>query len=340
MGRYKWSLFKRLVSDCHKNKGTLFGGAVRDSYIHDYNARKFCQKYDESQYNDTQITEFPGRFVVPNDIDCIILAENSNNLLETLHSKYYIRKVLNSDASYLSESLQHGHYRFSRYSILELKGDLHVMIQLDMIVQLYGEEIVHPFGDEVDMDVNALWWNKDSIRVNLPYAHSPCSNESESLHDTLVKSVVLENIVSKVATIYSPQCPSRRILKMKKHGWGIKYLYRTIQISNEPYDGLCVLCQDTIVGDHSTFECKCAHICMCCLREHYNALPKCTICKVEVDYDKLKNDVRIYNAIHFDTDDVRQSRQPDEGRPGTVFITLHDMMLQLIQAQSDPSPVD
>ena len=156
------------------------------------------------------------------------------------------------------------------------------------------------------------------------------------MRDSILYTTLFEQIMAKIATICSPKCPTRRILKMKKHGWKVKYSYETIHITNKPYDGLCVLCQDTIVGDHSTFECKCAHICMCCLRTHYAALPRCTICKREVDYEKLKNDIRIYVAIQFDKEE-EEVHDDLLGRPGTVFLSLHDMVIQLIQ---EPEPVD
>jgi hypothetical protein len=343
IGKYKWSLFKKIVSDCHSHKGTIFGGAVRDAYIHDYNASKFYQKYDppyttESKYNDMQITEFPGRFVVPRDIDCIILAEDHKNLVKTLQTKYHVQIKLESDADYLSAT-PHGMYHFIRYSIVELRENEYIVLQLDMIVQLHGVDIVHPFKENIDMDVNALWWRNNAVMINPSFLSLIGSLYGElslsSMQITIIHTTLLDKIVSKTATICDSKCPTRRILKMKKYGWDVKYSYRTIHISNQPYDGLCVLCQDTIIGDHSTFTCKCAHICMCCLKTHYAALPRCTICKREVDCKELENDLRIYDAIHGYANYLGSDAQ--DGRPSTLFIDIHEMMLHLIE---EPIPVD
>lgn len=298
----KWIMIKKLVRMCHECEGIIFGGTARDSYIHYHDARKFYQKYDESRYSDTQITEFLGRFVVPEDVDCMMLAKDHEILLSQLQKKFHIRTMLEVDANYLADAVDAvtvGDYLFKRYSIVDLKKDgIPVVVQLDVIVQVNGDSFIGPFK-HVDMDVNALWWKNDSLTINPHAVHS--IGRLHGASPILVYTIVFENILNKVATCIS-DCPPRRILKMKKKGWEIKYTYQKIHISDAPYDGVCVLCQDTIKGDHSTFECKCAHICMECLRKHYAAIPRCTICKMPVNEDELMKDVLMYNAIQFNQD--------------------------------------
>jgi len=301
----KWKMVKRIVSMCHDHNGTIFGGAARDSYIHDYDARKFCQKYDVEQYNDTEITEFPGRFVVPNDVDCVILARDSERLIKRIQRHYHVRVTLDVDAHYMSGlEMPTGHYRFHRYSIVDLH-DVPLVLQLDMVVQMEGEELLCPFKN-YDMDVNALWWTREdmmihSIQLDCVGRLNDIYGIPTSLRNTIIYATLFEKIRLKKATCTS-HCSSRRILKMKQKGWEINYKYETIRISNDPYDGVCVVCQDTIEGDHSTFGCKCAHICMTCLRKHYTSILRCTICKTELDQESLRNEVRIYSAIHFNLD--------------------------------------
>ena len=301
MEKAKWNMMKRLIGMCHECNGVIFGGAARDSYIHDYDARKFCEKYDVSQYNDHQITEFPGRFVVPNDVDCLMLKEDHEELLTEIHHKFHVRVTLNIDANYLAGlDAPSGDYRFKRYSIVELQ-DVPIIIQLDMIIQGNGDKLVNPFKN-VDMDVNALWWTKDSIIVNPDEVRS--IGRLHGIHTSvfgITYTTLFENILLKKA-ICTPQCSSKRILKMKTQGWEVNYMYEVIHISNAPYEGVCVLCQETMEGDHSTFECRCAHICMGCLRKHYAAIPRCTICKMPVDPKALRNELRMYNAIQLDQD--------------------------------------
>ena len=299
----KWKMVKRVVSMCHDYNGTIFGGAARDSYIHDDDARKFCQKYGIEQYNNVEITEFPGRFVVPNDVDCIMLARDSVRLMKRIQRHFHVRDTLNVDAHYMSGlDMPPGHYRFHRYSIVDLKQEP-IVLQLDMIVQVEGDELICPIKN-YDMDVNALWWTREEMIVHSRQIDSVgglnhIHGMPTSLRNSIIYSTLFENIRMKKATCTS-QCSSGRISKMKKKGWEVNYTYETIRISNAPYDGVCVVCQDTIEGDHSTFECKCAHICMVCLRKHHTSILRCTICKTEVEQEALSNEVRIYTAIHLD----------------------------------------
>jgi hypothetical protein len=297
----KWKMVKRIVSMCHDHNGTIFGGAARDSYIHDYDAHKFCQKYDIEQYNDLEITEFPGRFVVPNDVDCIILARDSDRLIKRIQRYFHVRSTLNVDAHYMS-GIESGHYRFHRYSIVDLQEEP-LVLQLDLVIQIEGEELLCPFKN-YDMDVNALWWTRQDMRIHSIQMDgvgrlNDIYGMPTSLRNSIIYATLFEKIRMKKATCTS-DCSSRRIHKMKQKGWEVNYKYETIRISNKPYEGVCVVCQDTIEGDHSTFVCKCAHICMGCLRKHYTSIHRCTICKTELDQESLKNEVRIYSAIQLD----------------------------------------
>jgi hypothetical protein len=299
----KWEMFKRIVSECHRHGGVIFGGAVRDSYLHDMNERLYFEKYGHFTGN---LTEFPDRFLVPNDIDCIIMSEQVEPLLKTLQHQYYVR------ASALTEYDGYGAgrvsgYTFRRYHLLTLLDVNHtVTIQLDLIIQQEGEQegqqLVTPLLP-FDMDVNLLLWGSRSVFVN-PAARQvirdlyelPGSGKS-SMEDVLNLNAILAHILAKVA-VFTPQCDSRRIRKMLKYGWTLNYRYETIVITDTLYEGVCVLCQDTIVGPHSTFVCKCAHICMSCLSTHYRALTKCTLCKKEIEPCKLQNDMRIYSVLN------------------------------------------
>ena len=299
----KWTLFKLVSRACRFHQGIIFGGAVRDSYLHDHDAQLFYTKYGlQADYHEHP-TEFIGRFKIPQDIDCIISSENHTRLIHALQEKYYVKLELVSDAEYLDSSVPHGMYSFKRYSILELSGTEIKTIQMDLIVQIEGTSLIFPFKN-YDMDVNSLWWTNTAILVNptsLPtLRHFSGMNKilgDSSINNVILFAKILENITSHT-TYCSSTCTSRRIHKMKHRGWNVKYRYETITLSNDVYDGLCVLCQDIIVGDHSTFICGCAHICMMCLCANSEKLTKCTLCKQVVNSEELQNDVRIYQAIH------------------------------------------
>lgn len=310
-------MFKRVIADCHNHRGIIFGGTVRDVYIREYNEQLYRQKY-----GDSQVDEFKDRFLVPKDIDCLLLAVDHEKLIQVLQKKYFIQYRFDSDADYIGD-VPNGLYRFHRYTLLELQ-ETPVMIQLDLIVQLNGSKVVPPFV-QFDLDVNTLLWSKQTICVNpnavLILASLYGIDNNTTMRDTLTNSILLNHIISKTARVCTPTCPAKRIRKMQRKGWKIHHQYETIQVQDEPYEGVCVLCQDTISGFHSTFHCKCAHICMSCLVSHYDVLTKCTICKKTIDPIKLKNDVRMYSAIHLD---------PLPGLP----IRFQDFIFTFIQPES------
>jgi hypothetical protein len=307
-------MFKRIIQDCHNHKGVIFGGAVRDVYLREYNERLYFEKYGDRRID---TVEFKDRLIVPKDIDCALLAVDYDKLMKTLQKKYYIQYQFEADANYLLD-IPNENYHFYRYTLLELH-ESPVVIQLDLIVQLNGVKVITPFV-HFDFDVNSLLWSKHSIRVNpnaIPIL-APLYGiyNNTCMQDSMVYSILLDHIVSKNATICTPV--KKRINKMKRYGWKIHHKYETIQIQNVPYDGVCVLCQDKIDGDHSTFLCKCAHICMPCLVSHYNVLTKCTICTKIIDPYKLKNDVQMYSTIHLTPQSGMSIRVQD-----FIFTFLH-----------------
>lgn len=289
-------MFKRVISDCHNHSGIIFGGTVRDVYIREYNEQLYHQTYGDSQVN-----EFTDRFLVPKDIDCVLLAVDHDKLIKLLQKKYFIQYRFDSDADYLVD-VPNGLYRFHRYTLLELQENP-LLIQLDLIVQLNGEKVIPPFT-HFDLDVNTLLWSKHKICVNpmaIPILASLYSiHTNTAMRDAITHSILFNHIISKTAKICTPTCSETRIRKMKRLGWKVHHQYETIRLQDDTYEGVCVLCQDTITGFHSTFHCKCAHICMPCLVSHYDVLTKCTICNKPIDPIKLKNDVRMYSAIHLD----------------------------------------
>ena len=280
----RWDMFDDIVKMCHRYDGVIFGGAVRDSYLHKIHERSGTLTEDQ---------------VVPHDVDCFIKANQLPQLISTLQRKYYIKDYPSS--SFYME-LPHG-YRLRQYSVLELTEGDPTIFGLDLLIQDEGDLMVPtlPF----DMDVNLLMWDKYKVFV-VPTARTVLqelfgaiwkTSDSHSMDDLLNLNTILDHIVAKQAVCMST-CEGTRIRKMKRYGWNLQYSYETITISEDVYDGVCVLCQDTMAGPHSAFLCGCARICMSCLRIHHSSLSKCTICKQTVDLRKLENDVRIYTYLH------------------------------------------
>lgn len=148
----KWNMFKYIVTECHAHEGILFGGVVRDSYLHKVNERrKHKQGHSE--------------FVVPNDVDCFISENSLSHLISMLQRRYYVRVY--PDAYYMD--LPPG-YKFQHYSLLELTYNdapplIPLIIGIDFLVQSEGEELRIP-ELPFDVDVNLLMWDSKKIFIN------------------------------------------------------------------------------------------------------------------------------------------------------------------------------
>jgi hypothetical protein len=90
--RMDWKAKKTVMEEIMQRGGTLFGGAVRDWYIHDHYATKFYDAVGSAgaadateRYGDADfLPEFKDRLVVPNDIDASIPEANIAGLIDAL----------------------------------------------------------------------------------------------------------------------------------------------------------------------------------------------------------------------------------------------------------------
>ena len=89
--KYEWTLKKLVVDTIIEAGGTIFGGAVRDMYLHDIHANTFYSTYkntgrhmiDYLKYQDkSYLPNTLGRLEIPNDIDGCISTTNIKTLFE------------------------------------------------------------------------------------------------------------------------------------------------------------------------------------------------------------------------------------------------------------------
>ncbi len=83
--RIEWRFKQKIANAITEIGGTVFGGFVRDSILHDYYAKEFYKKLAEDGilldevdriYNDPSVyPETKDRMVIPNDIDCYLETE-------------------------------------------------------------------------------------------------------------------------------------------------------------------------------------------------------------------------------------------------------------------------
>jgi hypothetical protein len=91
--RVEWKVKERIMNTIIHHGGVVFGGAVRDKYLHDAHASKFFQEAEaeagertvQQLYQDANyLPEYSGRFVVPNDIDAYVHITDHQRVVDAL----------------------------------------------------------------------------------------------------------------------------------------------------------------------------------------------------------------------------------------------------------------
>jgi len=97
--KMEWKAKQMVMKEIISHDGVLFGGAVRDWYIHNHNATKFYEaiknedNYPElvEKYSDvTFLPEFKDRMLIPNDIDATMPNGCVKGFLEALKKKGFL----------------------------------------------------------------------------------------------------------------------------------------------------------------------------------------------------------------------------------------------------------
>lgn len=101
--RVEWKLKNAIMQTITDHGGIVFGGAVRDKYIHDLHATAFfdhiknlsidiladIERTRNELYQDkTYMPELHGRFVVPNDIDAYIHVSDMSRFMDGIKSSF------------------------------------------------------------------------------------------------------------------------------------------------------------------------------------------------------------------------------------------------------------
>lgn len=130
--KYEWKIKKAVADTIIANGGSLFGGAVRDMYMHDTHADMYYEKHiiytsnteEYKVYEDVSyLPETYGRVTVPNDIDACISEKKFESLLDALNElKITLVKKFERDPSgYLRHcTIVSGQVKHYSYSITSL----------------------------------------------------------------------------------------------------------------------------------------------------------------------------------------------------------------------------
>ena len=152
LNKVDWKFKNNLINFCIRNGAKIFGGAVRDKYIHDLHSTKFYElKHPVSPvitidflYNDRSYhPELYGRWVIPNDIDVSIKEENYTTFINSIERNYkygfgLVQKIFERDpVGYISDldieegKLKHIRYIISPIDTSRLKDTIRLLKILD-----------------------------------------------------------------------------------------------------------------------------------------------------------------------------------------------------------------
>lgn len=134
--RMDWKAKRDVMEEVVLAGGTVFGGAVRDWYIHDHYAAKFYEaagEEDAYRYGDAEfLPEFKDRLVCPNDIDAAIPATAVEGLIATLRKQgFMVACKFRRDAKRYLPNLRidEGEVMHHRYDIRYVKKNMFAQIR-------------------------------------------------------------------------------------------------------------------------------------------------------------------------------------------------------------------
>lgn len=272
----EWKCFKTVLRTCINYNGIVFGGAVRDTMLHNMHSREFQKKHSMSEYDQVDISpETIGRLVVPKDIDCLISDKDSFKLIEQLTRQYHV-KACEVSSIYLKKQ-NNKNYKHIKMSIF-MKEKIYVLV--DLIIQHSGD--LHMPNMDLDFDVNGLVMTTNGIGLNEYLSYKYNDNATNVIHNADILCEVLDNIRYKKA-IMVYMCPMNRYIKMSNYGWNIHFVSRVFNYYiKELYEGDCIICKDKIPEDMCCVnykKCRCdLRICLKCAITHQDRLDKCPLC--------------------------------------------------------------
>jgi len=290
--RARWDFTKTIIYTLINQRATIFGGAVRDMFLHNFHATEFYSKHKNNhlKYNDPKFSpETKERFLVPSDIDCFIKEKDFNSLMRILTIKYFIKKRKSIDMTYRLLNCDKDKYTLYKIDAL---NSFHVLMKLDIIVSADDEPLIPQM--ETDFDVNRLMYSlKDKYYLR------------EQIDNPIAFHRVIENIKNK-RTICEPDIKHFRLDKMLQKGWNIIVNYKIYKfIPCEILDDKCVVCHVEFNKEHKEskkcivrFKCDCNYyVCWDCINTNGRNIDKCVMCREEYfdDPDAALQEFTLFN---------------------------------------------
>lgn len=289
-GATRWKLMKSIVDSIQEAEGTVFGGYVRDSIIHDHYASEFYAKAtDKSRYSDeTYMPESSMRTYTPRDIDCFMLSSKLDIFKDSLKEKKLEVQVLNVIGTNMyfgsiSRDIVHAKIKvsFSMNHLLKAAIDTKGFeVYVDVLhSKLDGEP---PFK-HLDFDCNAIVLTQQNeyklsglVIIDNPFKRLAKMNS------------IVESIKKKETRVWGTDVCYKRVNHMLDKWWKIHGPNATLYRLQTDLDDTCPICiegykkYDSVVVNRCCPGSKMHRPCAAkMLAENFQ---KCTICRNDLDY--------------------------------------------------------
>jgi hypothetical protein len=305
--KYDWKIKKNLIEIILKNNGILFGGCVRDIYLHEIHSSKFYSKFDENyiitneDYNNKHIyPETEKRMLIPTDIDAFMYEKDYVSFINLLKEKYNfgIRKIIdNNDTSYFNNSQDNiKHYKFEITPMCSFydkpkRKIISNIFNKSILKMNYVNDLI-TFIIKTINNIPFKTFNLDLIVIKNENNEPPFGNDldfecngllmdnnglrlssliTKKIYNDPIKKHLYLNRVLEDSLNNIAKCITyneNRFNKMLKKKWKIDLKSKNIDFIQESYnDGHCIICHDKCHKNH--FKLKC-----CDSRYHMNCLSK------------------------------------------------------------------
>ena len=300
VNKTRWLMIKDLVANIQEAGGTIFGGAVRDSIIHDHYAELFyadCEIKDRFRYNDALFKpETRLRLLIPNDIDCF-LNDSQLDILKTKLTKqlYAVTESHRDRPAHIyfpdiPDPIKHTKWSIS-FAVNPLLDKLveknNYTISLD-ILHTNDTNVVPPFGT-IDFECNAVILTSDN-----DYKLADIIGKGLTAKGKLTEmNRIVEDIKKMRTTVIYNNLHKYRLDSMILKIWSIKTSCMTLN-HEIAKDELCLIClEDFKSKANIKFNCcngrmhykKCAHKFL-----NSDCRNKCPMCRkyIYVQNDDIK----------------------------------------------------
>ena len=272
LNKVKYMMMDRLSEILTNNNAIIFGGFVRDRFIHDHFAMKFIAKFGHS---DEQMENFDdeffdletkGRLIVPKDIDLFIEGDESDveKLYEVLRGEGFRVSTRNIKKQYFENKNVSQQKATVRVLNAHKMGLPNIEIELDVLFSS-EDDLRPPFG-RLDLLCNAFLMKHNGIRLSTqtgtyldrvnPLQQKQCEFEIlekmlrfETDVADLDEGVEIHSLKSdeQKKDIRNRVIRFNRMILMQERGWKINN--NVYSLVNKPKDEVCNICEAPFILD-------------------------------------------------------------------------------------------